>query len=121
MRLELIDWTTFSDDRGTIQTYLPPDPIVEFNLVTLKAGEVRGMHWHPHFTEYLLFVSGQGILRWRDRNSDEFGSVLAHRGAATRAEPGIAHAVRAKTDMTFIAMLTRRWDESHPPIVKAEV
>lgn len=54
---------TVRDGRGGIWTYLPAEPIVEYNLIVSKSGAMRGMHWHPCFTEYLLVVSGSGARR----------------------------------------------------------
>lgn len=119
--LEVLDPVIFADSRGTVTTFLPPDPIVEYNLITLRAGDVRGMHYHPHFTEYLLFVSGEGYLTWREPDDDRTWGMDVEQGISTRAEPGVAHAVRAETDLTFIAMLTRRWDDCDPPIVRCAV
>ena len=125
--IEFLDHTDFVDRRGTVRTFLPSDPIVEYNLITLKAGDVRGMHWHPHFVEYLLFVSGEGSLTWRDIYPPVGGGKSlrykrdVEAGVSTRAPIGVAHAVEATTDLTFIAMLTRRWDDSDPPIISADV
>ena len=53
---------TVKDGRGGIFTFIPKDPIVEFNYNIIKAGKVRGNHYHPEFDEYYLVVSGQGVL-----------------------------------------------------------
>ena len=45
---------TVKDGRGGIFTWLPEEPIVEFNLLFFKPGKTRGFHYHPHFIEYLL-------------------------------------------------------------------
>jgi mannose-6-phosphate isomerase-like protein (cupin superfamily) len=115
--MEALPSSDFVDLRGVITTFVPPDPIVEYNLVTLRAGDVRGMHWHPHFTEYLLFMSGEGKVEWRDIDTLRYGLFRIRPGLSTRAVPRVAHAVTAETDVIFVAMLTRRWDDSDPPIV----
>ena len=38
---------TVKDGRGAIFTFIPKDPILEFNLNIIKAGKVRGNHHHP--------------------------------------------------------------------------
>ena len=119
--IEFLDHTDYTDSRGTVRTFLPPEPIVEYNLITLKAGDVRGMHWHPHFIEYLLFVSGDGWLAWRDIEGHRTTHRRVGHGVSTRAPIGVAHSVTALTDLTFIAMLTRRWDDSDPPIIAFDV
>lgn len=115
--LDILDSRDFVDERGVIRSYFPPDAIVEYNLMTIEPGHVRGMHWHPHFTEYLLFASGDGVVEWLDIDTGECGNINIHPGLSTRAVPRVAHCVRATTPVTFVAMLTRRWDDSDPPIV----
>ena len=119
--LETMTSTDYVDERGTIATFLPHEAVVEYNLVTTYAGQVRGLHWHPHFIEYLLFVSGSGRLRWRDREGGPVHEEVVGPGFSSRAVPGIVHAVEADTDLTFVAMLTRRWDDCDPPIVREAV
>lgn len=119
--LEILTSTDFVDERGAISTFLPHEALVEYNLVTIRAGHLRGMHWHPHFIEYLLFTAGRGHMRWRDKDSGHVHDLVVYPGFSTRAVPGIVHAVEADTDLTFVAMLTRRWDDCDPPIVKESV
>ena len=69
MTIERIDPTcnldTVKDGRGAIFTFIPKDPIMEFNLNIVKAGKVRGNHHHPEFDEYYLLTSGEGVLVWK--------------------------------------------------------
>lgn len=109
----------FGDARGLIRTWVPPEPIAEYNLIQSAAGAIRGLHYHPEFTEYLLFVSGSGRMRWS--HEGETGVVDIRPGLATRAVPGVAHAVEADTDVTFVAMLTKPWDECERPIVSVDM
>ena len=44
---------TIRDGRGGIFTWIPKEPIVEFNMLYFNPGKVRGFHFHPHFIEYL--------------------------------------------------------------------
>ena len=119
--LEVLNSTNVADERGIIRTFLPHEALVEYNLVTINAGYYRGMHWHPHFIEYLLFTGGTGHLRWRDKDSGYVHDLAVYPGFSTRAEPGVVHAITADTDLTFVAMLTRRWDDCDPPIIKESV
>ena len=61
---------TIRDGRGGIFTWLPKEPIVEFNLLFFKPGKTRGFHYHPHFVEYLLCVEGNGVLITREDKND---------------------------------------------------
>ena len=53
---------TVKDGRGAIFTFIPKDPILEFNLNIIKAGKVRGNHHHPEFDEYFMVTSGEGVI-----------------------------------------------------------
>ena len=113
---------TVRDGRGGIFTWLPKEPIVEFNLLFFKPGKTRGFHYHPHFIEYLLCVDGNGVLITRDDNNNpKTESVInLSKGVCTRAEKNSYHTVYSITEMTLVAMLTKRWDHSEPPIIKVE-
>ena len=39
---------SYIDIRGTISTYIPNSPIVEWNLIYSKEKTVRGNHYHPN-------------------------------------------------------------------------
>ena len=60
---------TVLDGRGGIFTWVPPDTIAEFNMVTFRPNAIRGNHYHPEFTEYLLVVRGQGVAVWREHET----------------------------------------------------
>jgi mannose-6-phosphate isomerase-like protein (cupin superfamily) len=114
---------TVRDGRGGIFTWVPPEPILEFNMLHLYPGKVRGLHYHPHFVEYLLFVEGSGVLITKDDAEDpdckeEF--IHVSRGVCTRTPAGVMHAVHAISSLTFIAMLTKPWDTCDPPLVQVE-
>ena len=49
---------SYIDIRGTISTYIPNSPIVEWNLIYSKEKTVRGNHYHPEYDEYMIIVSG---------------------------------------------------------------
>ena len=62
---------TIKDGRGGIFTWIPKEPIVEFNMLYFNPGKVRGFHFHPHFIEYLLVVDGNGTLITRTDPKDK--------------------------------------------------
>ena len=114
---------TIKDGRGGIFTWIPEEPIVEFNMLFFKPGKTRGFHYHPEFIEYLLCVDGNGVLiarkDARDPKTEEVISLS--KGVCTRAEKESYHTVYSITEMTLVAMLTKRWDKSTPPIIKIDV
>ena len=113
---------TVKDGRGGIFTWLPKEPIVEFNLLFFKPGKTRGFHYHPHFVEYLLCVEGNGVLITREDKNDPKTerSINLSKGVCTRADKNTYHTVYSINEMTLVAMLTNRWDDSKPPIIKID-
>ena len=113
---------TVKDGRGGIFTWLPKEPLVEFNMLYFNPGKVRGFHFHPEFIEYLLVVNGNGTLVYRDDADDKKTEKFIHlsKGICTRTDKNTYHTVYAITEMTIVAMLTKRWDHSNPPIIKIE-
>lgn len=113
---------TVKDGRGGIFTWIPDKPILEFNMLYFRPGKTRGFHFHPHFEEYLLVVDGNGTLVTRkipeNKDSEEF--IHLSKGTCTKTEKDTYHTIYAITEMTIVAMLTKRWDSSDPPIIKVE-
>ena len=114
---------TVRDGRGGIFTWIPQEPLVEFNMLYFKPGAARGFHYHPHFIEYLLVADGSGVYVARDTNnpgaSEEIFIHLS-KGTCIRTEIGVHHTVYAISELTIIAMLTKCWDLSDPPVVRME-
>jgi mannose-6-phosphate isomerase-like protein (cupin superfamily) len=113
---------TIRDGRGGIFTWLPEEPILEFNMLYFQPGKSRGFHYHPHFIEYLLVVDGSGTLVTRIDAKDTKTESFVHlsKGTCTKTEKNIYHTVYAISEMTIVAMLTKRWDDCDPPIVKVD-
>ena len=113
---------TVRDGRGGIFTWIPDEPIVEFNMLYFQPGKTRGFHYHPHFIEYSLVTEGSGVLVTREDPNDKKTESLIHlsKGICIRTEINVFHTIYAITEMTVISMLTKRWDLSDPPIVKVE-
>ena len=89
-------------------------------MVPGLAGKTRGYHYHPHFVEYILVVDGSGVLVTREDRDDPATERPVHlsKGVCTRTEIGTYHTIYAITDLTIVAMLTKQWDHSDPPIVR---
>src|SRR5436305_11887108 len=52
-----------SDERGDLvelcrHAWVEPEVPVQWNLVSNRAGVVRGIHWHEHHTDHIAPVSG---------------------------------------------------------------
>lgn len=106
----------FSDSRGEILTFLPDEKIVEFNMMITKQGDARGYHYHPHFIEYILIVHGSCCFK--EFYQDETSEIILNVGDCLRIPSYVAHTFIATSDLKFISLLTKRWNDSDPPIVK---
>ncbi|MBU2576888.1 MAG: cupin domain-containing protein [Nanoarchaeota archaeon] len=108
---------TIKDGRGGIFTFIPKDPIVEFNHLYIKAAKIRGNHFHPEFDEYLLIVSGSGVIVTKDSPDSKEEFIYLSRGDCVYTPKNTPHVFYAITDCEAVAMLTKKWDDCNPPIV----
>ena len=126
MRFEILppscNIDTVKDGRGGIFTWLPKEPIVEFNMLYFRPGKTRGFHYHPHFIEYVLIVNGNGVMIVKENLKKNEKEKIIHlsKGMCTRTEMNVHHTIYAITDLTIVAMLTKPWDECDPPIKRLE-
>ena len=67
-------------------------------------------------------VAGSGVLVTREepKNKDSESFIHLSKGTCVRTEVNVFHTVYAITEMTIIAMLTKQWDHSNPPIVRID-
>ena len=74
------------------------------------------------FKEYLLVVNGSGTLVTRADAKGPKTESFVHlsKGTCTKTEENIYHTVYAITEMTIVAMLTKRLDDCYPPIVRVD-
>ncbi len=112
---------TVRDGRGGIFTWVPREPLMEFNMLYFQPGKTRGNHWHPEFNEYFLVVEGSGIMVWKANEGDPDNIVHMSKGSCVRTQSGVAHAFYAITPVTAVAMLSKQWDKSNPPIIHMHV
>lgn len=109
--------STLLDDRGAIFTWLPSEPILEFNLLYFNAGKTRGNHFHPEFTEYFLVIKGSIALFTEDLTNGQAINMLCGEGMLLRSRPGVPHAIHAITDAVCMSLITKPWDQCDSPIV----
>ena len=114
---KLLKPDVFSDHRGTILSYYPDENIVEYNLMVTSKGDARGYHYHPHFNEYMVVVAGECLFK---EYTTEIHEHILTMGDSIRIPIGTAHAFIALTDFKFVSLLTKRWNDSFPPIVKVD-
>lgn len=108
----------FEDHRGTIRSFFPDEQLVEYNLMVTNQGTARGYHYHPHFIEYMLIVQGECLFK--EYSNDTVYDTVLKTGDSIRIPIGTAHTFVALTDFRFVSLLTKRWNDSNPPIVKID-
>lgn len=113
--------STIKDGRGGIFTWVPKEPILEFNLLYFLPEKVRGNHNHPEFVEYFLVVDGSGVVITKSPIDGSELVMHASKGTCLRIPQGVSHAFHAITNTTCISMLTKRWDECDPPIIHEDL
>ena len=116
-KVKVLEAELFEDHRGTIRSFYPDENIVEYNLMITKKGDARGYHYHPHFVEYMIVVEGMCLFK---EYSDEIHEIELGVGDSIRIPKLVPHTFIALTDFKFVSMLTNRWHDSKPPIVKID-
>ena len=111
---------TVKDGRGGIFTWVPPDAILEFNMLYFTPGASRGHHSHPEFVEYTLIVEGSAIVVTKDAPSTKERTMHVSKGSCIRTPKGVTHTIHAITNLTVVAMLTKPWDNCNKPIIREE-
>ena len=110
---------TITDGRGGIFTWIPKEPIVEYNMLYFKPGKSRGFHYHPEFVEYVLVVDGQGTMVVKKDGEEKI--IHLSKGVSTRTAPFIYHTIYAITELTVVAMLTKKWDDCDNQVIREEL
>jgi mannose-6-phosphate isomerase-like protein (cupin superfamily) len=111
---------TLTDGRGGIFTFYPDKPVVEITPIFTNAGEARGFHYHKEFEEYVLVLSGHGVYieERGEGNSNPF--VKIGPGDCVQFKIGVSHTLRPITDMSMVALLTKKWNDCDEPITQIE-
>jgi mannose-6-phosphate isomerase-like protein (cupin superfamily) len=112
---------TVQDGRGAIFTWVPEEPILEFNMLYFLPNKIRGNHYHPEFVEYFLVVEGTVVMVTKDPETGKEVNMHASRGTCFRTPPNTPHAVHAVTQAICIAMLTKPWDRCKSPIIQENI
>lgn len=84
-----IDWTTF-------------------HTVSMEPGTIRGNHFHPRVTEWLLFCGGPVLLAWQDPDSETVRKIrLKDNQTLVIIPPGIKHAIKNIGDQSLYLIAFR--------------
>jgi hypothetical protein len=60
------------------------------------------------------------VTRTDVKSSKTENFITLNKGTCIKTEKNIYHTVYAITKMTIVAMLTKRWDDCDPPIVRVD-
>jgi len=110
---------TLLDGRGGIFNWVPEHQIKEFNFLFWNKGADRGNHYHPHFHEYMMVTSGEGVSISGVEGNKK--TIYLARGNCIYVPKGVTHVFHAITDCTAVSFLSEQWDESAPPIIHEEI
>ena len=83
-----------ANGRGGIFTFLPSQPIVEFNYILLTAGRTRGHHFHPEFDEWLLLTNGHALLTSQAPDGSSIEGIPMSPGTCAHLPRDAARAAR---------------------------
>jgi mannose-6-phosphate isomerase-like protein (cupin superfamily) len=104
--------------------YDGPDGIQYLAFLDLRAGAVRGNHYHHHKHEFFYLISGEVDLVVQDLQSNEKASLTLHAGDLTVIPTGIAHAIQTRQAGHAIEFSPARFDAADvhrfPLIERAE-
>ena len=68
---------------------------IAFHTVSMEPGTIRGNHFHPQVTEWLLFCGGPILLAWQDPDSDRTEKIrIEDNHTYVIIPPGIKHAIK---------------------------
>lgn len=110
---------TLKDGRGGIFNWVPEHTIKEFNFLFWNKGAERGDHYHPHFHEYMLLTSGEGVSISGEKENQK--TIYMSKGSCIYVPKGVVHVFHAITDCTAVSFLSEQWDLCDPSIVLQEV
>jgi len=115
MLLQKISNKTISDERGTFSNLITFGVWKEANLITSKAGTVRGNHYHVKATEVFIILDGEvEVYLQKVENGKNIGEIERHvvkGGDVFLIKPYINHTFFVKKDSKWINLLSELFDK----------
>lgn len=113
------------DNRGSFTEFIRTPERGQFSVNISKSGITKGNHWHHTKNEKFLVVSGEGLIRFRNANSDE---IIEYRVSGEKLEvvdipTGYTHSIVnvGNTDMVTIMWANECFDPENPDTYYLEV
>ena len=114
------------DDRGSFTELLKTEKCGQFSVNVSNPGITKGKHWHNSKWEFVIVVSGRGIIRERKIGSDEMFEffVSGDKIEAVHMLPGYTHEIINLSDtenLVTVMWANERFDPAHPDTFFEEV
>lgn len=116
---------THTDDRGSFAEFLKSPECGQVSVNVTKTGAAKGNHWHHTKTEKFLVVHGDGVISFREVNSD---TVIEYPVSGRKLEvldipPGYTHKIEnsGDTDLVTLMWASEVYDPGKPDTYYLEV
>lgn len=113
------------DERGTLVEVLRSDEVGQFNQIytaTIKPGYTRGGHYHKERREWFCVISGEGIYRIKDVETDDEEEIFIKEGEYKQIElrPGLYHEIKniGEKDLIFVSAISDLYDKNNSDTFK---
>lgn len=94
----------FQDERGSL-VQLVHEGYEQINVLTTRAGVVRGGHYHKISTEAFFVVSGKVTVDFKSESCSE--TETFGQGEFFQISPFVSHTMRFSEDTVLVAMYDR--------------
>ena len=113
------------DLRGSFTEFIKTPDRGQISVNISKPGITKGNHWHHSKNEKFLVVSGQGVIRFRNINSNEVAEyfVSGDKLEVVDVPVGYTHSIEnlGDTDMVTIMWVNEVFDPEKPDTIYLEV
>ena len=113
------------DNRGSFTEFIRTADKGQVSINISKAGIVKGNHWHNTKHEIFLVVSGSGVIRFRNPDSEEIIEVYVsgEKLEPVIIPPGYTHNIEntGNTDMVTVMWANEVFDKDNPDTYYLEV
>lgn len=103
-----------SDERGSIKGLFNFGVWEEGNLITSKAGTIRGGHYHKGTSELFIILDGKIEITTKELGVDKEAVSIVESGDVFFIEPNILHTFNCIEDSRWINVLSKRLDQALP-------
>src|SRR5690625_1950720 len=113
------------DERGSFTEFLKTPERGQVSINVSKPGITKGNHWHHTKNEKFLVVSGEGLIRFRNIDSEK---IIEYRVSGAKLEvvdipTGYTHSIVnvGKNDLVTVMWANEMFDPDNPDTYFLEV